>query len=38
MEFIRKVKDQPGGRDISHTPVSLAGELYEEVRAEGFQF
>ncbi|MGH2593989.1 MAG: B12-binding domain-containing radical SAM protein, partial [Anaerolineae bacterium] len=41
MEFIRKVKRVNPDIEIilyMYTPVPLAGELYEEAKAEGFQF
>ena len=41
MEFIRKVKRVNSDIEIilyMYTPVPLAGELYEEAKAEGFQF
>ena len=41
MEFIRKVKRVNPAAEIilyMYTPVPLAGELYEEAKAEGFQF
>ena len=41
MEFIRKVKLLNPATEIilyMYTPVPLAGELYDQARAEGFQF
>ncbi len=41
MEFIRKVKRVNPATEIilyMYTPVPLAGELYEQAKAEGFQF
>lgn len=41
LEFIRRVKQVNPASEIimyMYTPVPLAGELYEQARAEGFQF
>jgi radical SAM superfamily enzyme YgiQ (UPF0313 family) len=41
LEFIRKVKAVNQGAEIilyMYTPVPLAGELYEQAKAEGFRF